>query len=136
VDIDKALDFVREHHRAVLATRRADGSPQMSPVVVGVDTAGRVVASSRETAMKTLNLRRNPEVSVLVMNDGFFGEWIQADGTAEVISLPDAMEPLVEYFRSISGEHDDWDTYREAMIAERRVLLAITVTRAGPDRSG
>ena len=136
MDIDKALDFVREHHRAVLATRRADGSPQMSPVVVGVDTAGRVVASSRETAMKTLNLRRNPEVSVLVMNDGFFGEWIQADGTAEVISLPDAMEPLVEYFRSISGEHDDWDSYREAMIAERRVLLAITVTRAGPDRSG
>jgi PPOX class probable F420-dependent enzyme len=136
MEIDAALDFVRQHHHAVLATRRADGSLQMSPVTTGVDEEGRVVVSSRETAMKTKNLRRDPAASVVVFTDAFYGQWIQVDGTVEVIGMPDAMERLVDYYRSISGEHPDWDEYRRVMEEERRVVLAITPTRAGPDKSG
>lgn len=136
MELDAARDFVREHHRAVLATRRADGRPQMSVVMAGVDAEGRFVISSRETAMKTLNARREPEVSLLVFTEGFFGPWVQVDGVAEVVSLPDAMDQLIAYYRAISGEHEDWDDYRRAMEEEHRVVIAVTGTRAGPDRSG
>jgi PPOX class probable F420-dependent enzyme len=136
VEIDAALDFVRANHHAVLATRRAGGSPQMSPVTAGVDADGRVIVSSRETAIKTKNIRRDPAVSIVVFTDAFYGRWVQVDGTAEVIGLPEAMERLVDYYRSISGEHPDWDDYRRAMEEERRVVLAVTPTRAGPDQAG
>ena len=136
MDLEQARQFVRENHRAVISTRRGDGSPQLSPVAATVDASGRVVVSSRETAFKTKNVRRDPRVSILVFTDGFYGPWVQIDGMAEVISLPEAMEPLVEYYRSISGEHSDWDEYRSAMEREQRVVLSVTVTRAGPDRSG
>jgi PPOX class probable F420-dependent enzyme len=136
MDLDEARDFVREHHRAVLATRRRDGAPQMSIVVCTVDDEGRIVISSRETAMKTKNLRRDPHASICVFSDGFFGPWVQIDGTATVVSLPDAMEPLIAYYRSLSGEHPDWDDYRAAMERERRVTLSIQPERAGPDSSG
>lgn len=108
----------------------------MSPVAASVDSAGRVVVSSRETAFKTRNARHDPQVSLCVLSDEFFGDWVQVDGVAEVISLPEAMDGLVEYYRSVAGEHADWDDYRSAMEHEQRVLLAITVTRAGPDRHG
>jgi PPOX class probable F420-dependent enzyme len=127
---------MRVHHRAVLATSRSDGRPQLSPVTVGVADDGRVLISTRETAMKTKNLARDPSASLCVMTDRFFGEWLQAEGTAEIIGLPDAMEMLVDYYRRISGEHPDWDDYREAMRRDRRVIIAVTLTRAGPDRSG
>jgi PPOX class probable F420-dependent enzyme len=94
------------------------------------------VVSSRETAMKTANLRRDPQASLCVFSDGFYGEWIQVDGTVEVVSLPEAMDPLVDYYRRIAGEHDDWDDYRAAMERERRVVLRLRIERAGPDRSG
>jgi PPOX class probable F420-dependent enzyme len=136
VDLEAARTFIRQNHRAVLAARRQDGSAQLSPVLCAVDRDGRVVVSTRETAMKVANLRRDPTVSVCVLNDGFFGDWLQVDGQAEVVSLPDAMEGLVEYYRSISGEHDDWDDYRAAMVRDRRVLVRIELTRAGPDRAG
>jgi PPOX class probable F420-dependent enzyme len=136
VDIALAADFLRRHHRAVLATTRADGRPQLSPVVAAVDEDGRILISTRETAVKTRNLIRDPHASLCVMNDGFFGEWIQADGTAEVVHLPDALELLVDYYRKISGEHPDWDDYRTAMQRDRRVIVRITITRAGPDISG
>jgi PPOX class probable F420-dependent enzyme len=136
VDIDQALDFVRRNHRAVLATRRKDGRPQLSPVACAVDAAGNVVVSSRETAVKTRNVRREPQVSLCVMNDAFFGEWVQIDGRADVVSLPDAMEPLVEYYRSVSGEHPDWDEYRAAMQRDRRVILRVAPERAGPNQAG
>src|SRR5580658_1046498 len=125
MELEAAQDFVREHHRAVLATRRRDGRPQMSVVAAGVDESGRFVVSSRETAMKTANARREPEVSLLVFTDGFYGPWVQVDGTAEVVSLPEAMDGLVDYYRSISGEHPDWDEYRQAMEQERRVVIAV-----------
>lgn len=136
MDLAAARDFVRNHHRAVMTTRRANGDPQLSPIVCGVDADGRVTMSTRETALKVKNLRRDPRVSLCVLNDGFFGDWIQVDGTAEIVSLPDAMELLVEYYRSLAGEHSDWDEYRAAMQRERRVLVRVTLERAGPDRSG
>jgi PPOX class probable F420-dependent enzyme len=136
VDIALAADFLRRHHRAVLATTRADGRPQLSPVIAAVDEDGRILISTRETAVKTRNLARDPSASLCVINDGFFGEWIQAEGTAEIIHLPDALELLVEYYRKISGEHPDWDDYRAAMHRDRRVIVRITISRAGPDISG
>jgi len=136
VDTGRAADFLRAHHRAVLATSRSDGMPQLSPVTCTVDDEGRVLISTRETAVKTKNLRRRPRASLCVFADTFFGEWVQVEGNAEVISLPDAMDLLVEYYRRVSGEHPDWDDYRAAMIRDRRVIARITITRAGPDVSG
>ena len=136
MELDAARTFVRDHHRAVLLTRRRDGSAQMSPIMCGVDDDGTVVVSSRETAVKTKNARRDPRVSLCVVSDGFFGPWVQVDGRAEIVSLPEAMEGLIEYYRGVSGEHSDWDDYRAAMERERRVLLRVHLERAGPDISG
>ncbi len=136
MDIGQAADFLRAHHRAVLATSRSDGMPQLSPVTCTVDDEGRVLVSTRETAVKTKNLRHRPRASLCVLTDTFFGEWVQVEGDAELISLPEAMDLLVEYYRRVSGEHPDWDDYRAAMIRDRRVIVRITITRAGPDVSG
>ncbi|HEX6932094.1 MAG TPA: PPOX class F420-dependent oxidoreductase [Streptosporangiaceae bacterium] len=136
MQLESAREFMRVNHRAVLATRRSDGLPQLSPVTAGVGADGRVLISTRETAMKTRNLAKDPYASLCVMNDGFFGEWVQVEGTAEIIHLPLAMDLLVDYYRRISGEHPDWEDYRNAMRRDRRVIVAITLTRAGPDRSG
>ncbi|MGH8985164.1 MAG: PPOX class F420-dependent oxidoreductase [Acidimicrobiia bacterium] len=136
MELDEAREFIRGHDHAVMVTRRRDGSPQLSPVACGVDEEGVVVVSTRETAMKTKNLRRDPSVSLCVVSDGFYGQWVQIDGRATVVSLPEAMDGLVRYYRSISGEHPDWDDYRNAMMRERRVLVRIALDRAGPDRSG
>ena len=136
MDLDLAREFLHAHHRAVLATSRSDGRPQLSPILCAVDEKGRVLISTRQTAIKTRNLRRDPRASLCALTDGFFGEWVQAEGDAEIISLPDAMELLVEYYRLIAGEHPDWDDYRAAMEREQRVILRVTLTRAGPDTSG
>ena len=136
MDTGRAADFMRAHHRAVLATSRSDGRPQLSPVTCTVDDENRVLISTRETALKTRNLRRRPQASLCVFTDNFFGEWVQVEGDVEIIPPPDAMDLLVEYYRSISGEHPDWDDYRAAMVRERRVIVRITITRAGPDASG
>ena len=133
---DEAREFIASHHRAVLATQRRDGRPQLSPVTCGLDDRGRVVISTRETAVKTKNLRRDAHASLCVFSDGFFGQWVQVEGSAEVVSLPEAMEPLVDYYRRTAGEHPDWDDYRAAMIRERRVIVRVTIERAGPDISG
>ena len=136
MDTEAALRFARENHRGVLATRRQNGRPQMSPIACAVDDDGKVVISTRETAVKTKNVRRDPNVSLCVFADSFYGAWVQIDGTAEIVSLPDAMDGLVDYYRSISGEHPDWDDYRSAMQREKRCLIRITITAAGPDVSG
>ncbi len=136
MDPERAREFLREHHRAVLATTRADGRPQLSPVTVAVDAQGRVLISTRETAIKAKNLARDPQASLCVLSDGFFGEWISIEGTAEIVHLPDAMDLLIDYYRRVAGEHPDWDDYRAAMRRDRRVILRIPVTRAGPDTSG
>jgi PPOX class probable F420-dependent enzyme len=136
MDIDLARDFVRRHHRAVLTTYYPDGRAQLSPVTVGLDDAGHVVISSRETAVKARNLARDPRLVLCVLTEAFFGEWILIEGSADIVHLPEAMEPLVDYYRSISGEHSDWDDYRAAMVRDQRVILRVTITRAGPDRHG
>jgi PPOX class probable F420-dependent enzyme len=136
VDIQRAIEFLRGQHRAILATRRSDGSPQLSPIVAAVDDDGRILISTRETAVKAKNLARDPRASLCVINDGFYGQWIQVDGTAEIIHLPDALELLVDYYRRISGEHPDWTEYRSAMSRDQRLVVRISIDRAGPDISG
>ena len=136
MDIDQARDFIRGNHRGILLTRRSDGGPQMSPIVAGVDSDGCIVVSSRETAYKVKNLRRDPRASVCMFTDGFYGGWTQVDGVAGIVSLPEAMDALIDYYRLLSGEHPDWDEYRAAMRDERRVLIRISPERAGPTRFG
>jgi PPOX class probable F420-dependent enzyme len=136
VDTARAVSFISGHPRAVLATSRADGRPQLSPVVAAVDGAGRILISTRETAVKAKNLARDPRASLCVISDAFFGDWVQAEGSAELIRLPAAMPLLEDYYRTLSGEHPDWNDYREAMRREQRLILRITIDRAGPDISG
>ncbi len=136
MDHDRARDFVRAHARAVMVTRHADGRTQTSPVLCAVDDEGRIIVSTRETAAKTRNISRDPRVTFCVITDGFFGDWAQIDGEAEVLHLPDAMEPLVDYYRRTAGEHPDWDDYRAAMQRDKRVIVRTTITHAGPDVHG
>src|SRR5256885_14415801 len=130
------LEFVAPRHRAVLMTPRADGRPQASPVTCGVDPAGRIVISTYPDRAKVRNVRRDPRVSVCVLSDGWDGAWVQVDGTAEVLDLPAALEPLVEYFRCISGEHPDWDEYRAAMVRQGKALIRVTIDDWGPVATG
>ena len=136
MDLQDALDFLRSNHRSVLIAHRANGEPQPSPVVHGVDESSRVVVSSREPTFKVRNIRRDPRVTLCAFTDDFFGEWAVVHGRAEIVSLPDAMEPLVDLYRQVAGEHPDWNDYRAAMVRDRRVLIAITPLSAGPDRAG
>ena len=132
VDRDGLTEFLRPRHRAVLLTRRATGGVQLSPVTCGVDAEGRIVVSTYPQRAKAVNARRDPSVSVCVLSDDFDGPWVQVDGLAEVLDLPEALEPLVEYFRVISGEHPDWAEYRAAMTRQGKALLRITPTGWGP----
>ncbi len=136
VDREGMLDFVRTRHHYVLVTYRRDGSAQVSPVTGGVDDEGRLVVSSYPERAKTHNLRRDPRAGVLVLSDDFGGAWIQVDGEGEVLDLPEALDGLVDYYRSISGEHPDWDEYRAAMRDQGKVLLRVTPTRWGPVATG
>jgi PPOX class probable F420-dependent enzyme len=133
---DQAREFVTNNHRAVMITHRSAGGLQTSPVLVGVDGDGKVVISTRETAYKVRNLHRRPTATLCVFNDNFFGDWIQIDGTAELVPLPEAMDGLIDYYRRISGEHPDWDDYRRAMVDQRRVLIRVTIDKVGPSHAG
>jgi PPOX class probable F420-dependent enzyme len=136
VDADEARNFISENHRGVLMTHRKDGGIQSSPVTPGVDEQGRVSISSRETAYKVKNLRRDPHATLCVFTDNFYGKWVQVEGEVEIVRLPEAMELLVDYYRRISGEHPDWDDYRAAMERDRRVIIRFEIARAGPNREG
>ncbi|MEU5664853.1 PPOX class F420-dependent oxidoreductase [Streptomyces longwoodensis] len=136
VSRDELLDFVRPRHRALLLTRRADGSPQASPLTCGVDDSGRIVVSTYPERAKTRNARRDPRVSLVVLSDEWNGPWVQVDGTAEVIDSPDSVEPLVEYYRNIAGEHPDWDEYRAAMVKQGKSIIRVTPERWGPVATG
>jgi PPOX class probable F420-dependent enzyme len=133
---DDALAFVADNHQAVLVTRRRDGGVQTSPVTVGIDGDGKIVISSRETAYKVRNLRRDPTAVLCVFTDRFYGDWLQIEGPAELVSMPDALERLVDYYRRISGEHPDWDEYRRVMVEEQRLIIRISPDKVGPTRSG
>ncbi|MGC4805148.1 PPOX class F420-dependent oxidoreductase [Micromonospora sp. DT233] len=136
VDRAALIDFLRPRHRVVLMTTRPDGRPQSSPVSCGVDTEGRLVISTYPERAKVRNIRRDPRVSACVLSDDWNGPWVQLDGTAEVLDLPAALEPLVEYFRSISGEHPDWDEYRAAMLRQGKSLIRVTIDGWGPIATG
>jgi PPOX class probable F420-dependent enzyme len=136
VDRTALEEFLRPRHRAVLLTRRGGGGVQLSPVTCGLDGAGRIVVSTYPQRAKVGNARRDPVVSLCVLSDDWDGPWVQVDGTAEVLDLPGALEPLVEYYRSIRGEHPDWDEYRSAMTRQGKSLLRVTVERWGPVATG
>jgi PPOX class probable F420-dependent enzyme len=136
VGLDELLEFVRPRHHAILLTTRADGRPQGSPLTCGVDDSGRIVVSTYPERAKTRNARRDPRVSVIVLSDSFNDAWVQVDGRAEVLDVPDSVEPLVEYFRNISGEHPDWAEYREAMVRQGKSIIRITPERWGPIATG
>jgi PPOX class probable F420-dependent enzyme len=135
MELEAAREFMRRNNRAVLANRRPGGI-QQSPVLVNVDDDGRAIISSRETAYKVKNLRRDPWAQVCVFTKRFFGEWIYAEGRAEIVSLPEAMDPLIDYYKRFPDDNPDWDEYRERMRREKRVLIRIALERAGPDRQG
>jgi len=130
------LDFLRPRHHLVMTTRRRNGELQSSPVTAGVDELGRIVVSSYPERAKVTNIRRDPRVSVLVLSDDFGGPWVQVETTGTVIELPDAVEPLVDYFRAISGEHPDWAEYRQAMIDQGKCLLRLEPVSWGPIATG
>jgi PPOX class probable F420-dependent enzyme len=132
MDLDDAREVVRSQNRAVLSTLRADGTPQMTPVLATVDQAGRVIMSTSAGTAKVRNMRRDPRAWLCVLPDGFFGRWIQVEGAVEIVEQPEAIELLVDYYRTVAGEHENWDEYREAMRRENRVLVRLELTRAGP----
>ena len=136
VDLPELLTFIRPRHRMVLTTFRADGSLQSSPVSGGVDDAGRIVIATYPQRAKVANIRRRPTASVMVLSDEFNGPYVQVDGEGEVIDLPDAVEPLVAYYRSIAGEHPDWAEYRQAMADQGKCLIRISPQRWGPVATG
>jgi PPOX class probable F420-dependent enzyme len=136
VERDELIAFVRPRHHVLLSTTRADGSPQLSPVTCGVDAGGRLVVATYPQRAKVRNLRHRPAASACVLSDEWNGAWVQVDGTAEVLDLPDALEPLVDYFRSIAGEHSDWDEYRAAMQEQGKCLIRLTIERWGPIATG
>ncbi|MFD3498558.1 PPOX class F420-dependent oxidoreductase [Streptomyces sp. NPDC058678] len=136
VSLDELLDFVRPRHHAILLTRRSDGSPQGSPLTCGVDDSGRIVVSTYPERAKTRNAKRDPRVSLIVLSDDWDGPWVQIDGTAEVVDTPDSVEPLVEYYKNIAGEHPDWDEYRAAMLKQGKSIIRVTPERWGPVATG
>jgi len=136
MDTEAARQFLRDNHNAVICTLRQNGEPAMSPVTVGVDDEGYAIVSSRETAYKVKHLRRDPRVWLCVTKKQFYGEWVLIAGQATIVSLPEAMDGLVDYYRRISGEHPDWDDYRQAMERDRRVLVRIAIERVGPQQQG
>ncbi|PRY34733.1 PPOX class F420-dependent oxidoreductase [Umezawaea tangerina] len=136
VERDSLLEFLRPRHRGLLITQRADGRPQVSPVSCGVDTDGRIVVSTYPRRAKSRNARRDDRVTMCVLSDDWDGPYVQVDGRAEVLDLPESVEPLVEYFRCIAGEHPDWDEYREAMVRQGKSLIRITIERWGPIATG
>ncbi|AEW95339.1 MULTISPECIES: PPOX class F420-dependent oxidoreductase [Streptomycetaceae] len=136
VDLDALLDFLRPRHRALLLTTRTDGRPQGSPVSCGVDGDGRLVVATYPERAKVRNVRRDPRVSVIVLSDDWNGPWVQVDGEAEVVDAPESVEPLVEYYRAIAGEHPDWDEYRTAMLRQGKSLIRVNPRSWGPVATG
>ncbi|MFE5815817.1 PPOX class F420-dependent oxidoreductase [Streptomyces sp. NPDC056479] len=136
VSLEDLLDFVRPRHRAILLTRRADGSPQASPLTCGVDDSGRIVVSTYPERAKTRNAKRDERISLVVLSDDWNGPWVQIDGSAEVIDSPESVEPLVEYYRNIAGEHPDWDEYRAAMLKQGKSIIRLTPRKWGPVATG
>jgi PPOX class probable F420-dependent enzyme len=136
VDRAELLEFLRPRHRVILSTARASGGWQLSPVTAGIDAAGRLVVSTYPQRAKARNVRRRPVAAACVLSDDWNGPWVQVEGAVEVIDLPEALEPLVEYYRCISGEHPDWSEYRGAMQRQGKCLIRVAIDRWGPIATG
>jgi PPOX class probable F420-dependent enzyme len=136
VDLEALLDFVRPRHQWIFVTLRADGRPQTSPVTGGVTDDGRLVVATYPQRDKVHNLARDPRATICVMSDHFGGAWVQVDGRATVTGVPEALDGMVEYYRAVSGEHPDWDEYREAMVRQGKCLISIEIERWGPIATG
>jgi PPOX class probable F420-dependent enzyme len=136
VELPELLDFLRPRHRGVLFTTRAGGGAQLSPVTCGVDSDGRIVVSTYPDRAKAVNARRDERVSICVLSDDWSGAYVQVDGRAEVIDMPDALEGLIEYYRCICGEHPDWNEYRTAMHRQDKTLIRIHIDQWGPIATG
>jgi PPOX class probable F420-dependent enzyme len=136
VERDELIGLVTGKHSFVLATTRRDGRPQMSLVTGTVTPTGELLVSTYPQRAKARNVRRDPHVSVLVMGDDFGSAWVQIDGEAEVIDMPEAADTLVEYYRAISGEHPDWREYRQAMADQGKSVIRVRPTRWGPVSTG
>ncbi|MGB5934797.1 MAG: PPOX class F420-dependent oxidoreductase, partial [Ornithinimicrobium sp.] len=125
-------EFVRLRHRATLVTYRSNGGLQMSPVTCGMDAQGRIVIATYPQRAKATNIRHTDRVSLAIHSDDWDGPYVQLDGVAELLEMPEAVEPLVDYFRSISGEHPNWAEYREAMHRQGKALIRVSVQHWGP----
>ena len=136
VELAELFSFIRPRHRLLLATTRRDGRPQISPVSSGVDLQGRIVISTYPARAKTRNAERTHGYRCSSCPTTGTGPWVQVDGDAEVLHMPEAADGLVDYFRCISGEHPDWEKYREAMRIQDKSLIRITPTRWGPIATG
>ena len=137
IEIDHAKQFLTKHHWGILATRRKNGQLQMSPVTVGLDSDGRAVISSRETAYKVNNLRRDPRAALCAITSSFHGEgWVQINGQAKIISMPDALDTLMNLHRQAYGEHKSWPEFQDRMVREKRVIIRIDIENVGPKVRG
>jgi PPOX class probable F420-dependent enzyme len=137
MEVERAREFLTKHHWGILATRRKNGHLQMSPVTVGLDSEGRAIISSRETAYKVNNLQRDPRAALCAITTTFHGEgWVQINGTAEVISLPHALDTLIDLQRQVYGEHKNWPEFHERMVREKRVIIRIDIESVGPKVRG
>ncbi|MEU7827859.1 MULTISPECIES: PPOX class F420-dependent oxidoreductase [unclassified Nonomuraea] len=136
VELPELLDFLRPRHHGLLSTTRADGRPQLSPVSCGVDEGGRIVVSTYPDRAKTRNARRDERASICVLSDDWDGPYVQVDGRAEVLDMPEALDALVDYYRCISGEHPDWDDYRAAMERQGKSLIRLHIDRWSPIATG
>jgi PPOX class probable F420-dependent enzyme len=136
--VDRAglLDFLRTRHHGLLATTRADGRPQLSPVACGVDGEGRILVSTYPERAKARNARRDDRTSICVLSDDWDGPYVQVDGHAEVLDMPEAIEDFVAYYRCIAGEHPDWEEYRQAMRRQHKSLIRIHIDAWGPIATG
>ena len=133
MEISDAQKFLRANHRACIAVHQRDGWPQMTFVSPGIDASGRVIITSRGTTYKIKHVRRDPRVSLLVFGEQYSGsKFVQIHGTAEIIELPEAMDTLIYWYKQVRGEHKSWDEYREKMKAEKRVIIRVTIEKAGP----
>ena len=134
MDLDTAVDFARTHRQSVLTTIRANGRPQQSNVVHGVFDDGLIRVSITADRAKYRNLSHEPWAALHVTRRDFWA-YVVIEGDVElspVATRPDdaTVEELIEYYRALSGEHDDWDAYRAAMVADRRVAVRIVPNRA------
>jgi PPOX class probable F420-dependent enzyme len=134
MDIDQAVAAARANRQGVLTTIKKDGRPQLSNVLHTVDDAGVLRVSTTADRAKYANLRRTPWAAVHVNGADFWSyAVIEGDVTlSEIAADPHdaAVEELVELYRSLSGEHDDWDDYRASMVQDRRVVVRIKPTHA------